>query len=197
MNICRLIDEETAKRYSDDIVGTIKRLSDENKRLFNENKKLKNQIKNNLTYHNGKDTQNHFAGGWGSGYFCTVNDERLFIEFYLMNENYPEFFVCIDKNKNRYLVLLENFVNDEYIITPISSNQLIEMICGEISVKDCFKTKCIIYSVKTSKISTCDDVSEISFNEVDDIKGLFGKENLYLDRKHLKNSDEYISKLML
>lgn len=124
-----------------------------------------------------------------------INKELLFIEFYLVNVNYPECFICIDNNDNRYLVLLIDFENENYIITKTTINKLKRLICGTISIKNLFETTDdYIYSVKTSK-TPIDYEDRIYFDTIEDNCGWFEGDGYYFNKQYIDNSGEYLEKL--
>lgn len=124
-----------------------------------------------------------------------INGELLFVEFYLINVNYPECFVCIDEHNNRYLVLLTDFDTDNYIITSIAPKYLKKMICGEIPMKNPFETAKIIYSIKPSENPINDEVSRVYFSQIKNICDWFYGEDYYFDKQYINNADEYLEKL--
>lgn len=131
----------------------------------------------------------------GKNPIFVIKGELLFIEFCLINVNDPECFVCIDNNNNRYLVLLTEFENNNYLITPITPNKLTNMICGKISIKDLFGEADIIYSVKTLGTQLIDDENRINFFQIRDIRGWFKGDGYYFNKQYIDNVDKYLKKL--
>ena len=60
----------------------------------------------------------------------------------------PVFFVCKDSDEQRYLVLLMDFDEDEYLICPVSDQDLFLMLVGKIPMRKPFLTAKNLYMVK-------------------------------------------------
>ena len=74
----------------------------------------------------------------------------LYLEEELFSfENIPIIFVCIDKNKSRYLCVCDDIIDEEsWIIVKISNNELLDVINDECTVLSVYKNKPVIVANK-------------------------------------------------
>ena len=74
----------------------------------------------------------------------------LYLEEELFSfENIPIIFVCIDKNKSRYLCVCDDIIDEEsWIIVKISNNELLDVINDECTVLSVYKNKSVIVANK-------------------------------------------------
>lgn len=80
----------------------------------------------------------------------------------------PVFFVCKDSDEQRYLVLLMDFDEDEYLICPVSDQDLFLMLVGKIPMRKPFLTAKNLYLVKAGKKPDDDDIKEVKCSDLSD-----------------------------
>lgn len=92
-----------------------------------------------------------------------INDKSLYREKNLVIVQVPIFFVCKDEKEHRYLVLLLDFYSDEYLVCPISNEDLLLMLTGEITMRKPFLAAKELYLVKAGESPDEDEVKEVTY----------------------------------
>lgn len=64
---------------------------------------------------------------------------QLFIETVLVEGNVSVLFTCLDESEQRYLVEMLDSFDGEYLIVPISTNDLLYMLKDKITLEQTFK----------------------------------------------------------
>ena len=76
-----------------------------------------------------------------------INNKNLYREENLVVAQTPVLFVCKDDDGQRYLTLLLDFDDNEYLVCPISDKDLLAMLVGEIPMRKPFVTAESIYQI--------------------------------------------------
>lgn len=97
-----------------------------------------------------------------------IENHRLYREKNLIDLQIPVFFVCKDDDEKRYLVLLTDFNEDEYLICPISESDLLKMLKAQIPMREAYVRASKIYMVRASKSIDDDIVKDLKYAEVED-----------------------------
>lgn len=97
-----------------------------------------------------------------------IKEHVLYRDITLIELDVPLLFVCIDENKNRYLVLCVDVDDGRSLVVPITADKLIQMLNGQITMKNPFETSDIIYSIITATNYIDDNVIEMATNKIAD-----------------------------
>lgn len=91
---------------------------------------------------------------------------------------------------NYYLVFLIDFIEDSYIVVPISAQNLIKLLNEEITVRKPFEVSQVIYCVKCGKKYVDDTIIEKTLSEIS--KVYLPDEDFYLETRWIENAENYI-----
>lgn len=81
-----------------------------------------------------------------------INGEYLYMEQVLIEFEGPDVFVCIDKNKKRYIVLHTDVEEDtDYIISLVTTRNLIDMLAAKITIREIFTINKECWKVKSNE----------------------------------------------
>lgn len=98
--------------------------------------------------------------------FVVINEKELLIEKSLVEYDFvPILFVCIDNNKERYLVLQTDFDEEQYLVISVNLIELDKMLRGLKTMREVFSQGNSFWSVKLDR-SLEYTVSSLSPNEV-------------------------------
>lgn len=122
-----------------------------------------------------------------------IKNHELYNDIKLIDLDVPLLFVCIDESKNRYLVLCVDPDECYYLVVPITSDKLIHMLNGQISMRNPFETSDVVYSIITAPDYNNDSITEKSPKEIDDED--LPRENAYFNLKLHEELNSYISDL--
>ena len=122
-----------------------------------------------------------------------INNHMLYNDVKLIDLDVPVLFVCIDESQNRYLVLCVDPDDCYYLVVPITSHKLIQMLNGQITMRNPFETSDVIYSIITAPDYINDDITEKSPKEIDDED--LPRDGAYFNLKLHDDLNSYISDL--
>lgn len=97
-----------------------------------------------------------------------IENHTLYREKNLIDLQIPVFFVCKDNDEKRYLVLLTDFEEDEYLICPITESDLLKMLKAQMPMREAYARASKIYMVRASKSIDNDIVKVLKYAEVED-----------------------------
>lgn len=122
-----------------------------------------------------------------------INNHMLYNDVKLIDLDVPVLFVCIDESQNRYLVLCVDPDDCYYLVVPITSHKLIQMLNGQITMRNPFETSDVIYSIITAPDYINDDITEKLPKEIDDED--LPRDGAYFNLKLHDDLNSYISSL--
>lgn len=122
-----------------------------------------------------------------------IYDKSLYREKNLVIVQIPIFFVCKDENEHRYLVLLLDFYSDEYLICPITDEDLLLMLTGKITMRRPFVISKELYLVKTGENPDEDAVEEVKYLDLEN--DILPEENALFEIGEDEGLKEYVFKL--
>lgn len=99
--------------------------------------------------------------------FC-LNKSNLVLDKVLVSFNeIPIFFICIDQEKNRYVVLCSDIDDFQYIIVPQKTQQIVDMLSQKITMRDLFENIDHFWSVQSGNVPDEDIVELHSGDQMD------------------------------
>lgn len=116
-----------------------------------------------------------------------IYNKYIYRDFNIVVLDIPILFTCKDKENNYYLVFLIDFIEDSYMIVPISVQNLIKLLSGEITAREPLEVSQTIYCVKYG-IGTEKNLSEIDEEELP-------TKDSYLETSLIENVENYIQEL--
>lgn len=122
-----------------------------------------------------------------------IYDKSLYREKNLVIVQIPIFFVCKDESEHRYLVLLLDFYSDEYLICPITDEDLLLMLTGKITMRRPFVISKELYLVKTGENPDEDAVEEVKYLDLEN--DILPEENALFEIGEDEGLKEYVLKL--
>lgn len=121
-----------------------------------------------------------------------IKNKELFLEYTLIELNFPLFFICKDSSGQRYVSMLVDENEGYYLISPVSVDKILKLISKQITLKEMFNNK-TVYKVITDENDINDDqVTQVSFSSIDEND--LPKDE-YLSTEYLDNIGEYQNKL--
>ena len=77
-----------------------------------------------------------------------LENKELFLDTYLVSDDMPILFTCIDEDDNHYLTLCIDMDLPQYNIISITNEQLNGLLQSQISMKEIFKMQPTYFEVK-------------------------------------------------
>ena len=121
-----------------------------------------------------------------------IKEEILYLDKVLVSFNeLPIFFICVDKDNARYLVLCYNYEDFNYIIVRKKNKELLSMLNKKNTMREVILNSDYYWDVKTGKTEDCDDVNYCEIKIIDkDIlpaEGAFFEVVNESDKKYIEN----------
>lgn len=122
-----------------------------------------------------------------------IDNQILVREQNLIECQVPIFFVCIDDNGQRYLVINLDFEDDEYLIAKATNIDIVDMLQGKITMRESLEKSQNIYYVYAGENLEKDKVIKKDFSDIneDDLP----EKNAYFTIDSDKELEDYILEL--
>jgi hypothetical protein len=122
-----------------------------------------------------------------------INWQYICRDFNIVTLYVPILFAYQNEENNYYLVFLIDFFEGLNLVVLISAQNLIQLLSGEIKLREPIEMAQTVYYVKDGRYITDDIVIEMTLSEVPE-EYLPAKDS-YLETYLIENSEEYIQKL--
>ncbi len=122
-----------------------------------------------------------------------INWQYICRDFNIVTLYVPILFAYQNEENNYYLVFLIDFFEGLNLVVLISAQNLIQLLSGEIKLREHIEMAQTVYYVKDGRYITDDIVIEMTLSEVPE-EYLPAKDS-YLETYLIENSEEYIQKL--
>lgn len=123
--------------------------------------------------------------------FC-FDGKLLYMEKNIITINIPILFICLDDNKNKYLILCVDDINLRYLVVETTNCDLIDMLICKIAIREVFKRSKKIWLVEVVSNLTHDKAKFLKYDTIPE--ELLPLEGAYLGSNKLP-IEEYIAKL--